>query len=449
MDSKMHNKMGTAPVFRLLMSMSIPSIIAMTVQALYNVVDSIFISFYAQEGLTAVTIAWPIQIMMIAASVGTGIGINSLISRRLGEGNRKDGESAATHGIYLAVGYTLLFMVFGLFFAEPFAAAFSNDSTVVAMSADYMSIVTIFSFGLMLQITADKIMQATGNMLHPMLAQTIGAVINIILDPIFIFGFGPIPSMGVAGAAIATVTGQAVGMAYILFILFFHQKSIKVRLFGVRPSARILRDIFKVGLPSMAMQTLGSLLGVSLNGILSGFSDAAVSAFGVYLRLNSFLFMPLFGITHGLLPIIGYNFGARNKDRLMKAYKISIICGVILMFVGTLMFWIFTESLLGIFDADAELLQYGVPALRFISIGFSFAAFSIMTGTMFDAVGQSVVSLFISVARQLIVLIPLAYVMSFFGVNYVWFAFPIAEVICFLLSILFARRVYDQHIAGL
>ncbi len=443
------NKLGTVPVTKLLISMSVPAMLSMTVQALYNIVDSIFISYYAQEGLTAVTLAFPIQMLLISLSVGTGIGINSLISRRLGEKNKEAANSAATHGIFLAIISWFLFLIFGLFFATPFINAFTENQMIADMGSSYLSIVCIFSFGCLMQVVIEKTIQASGNMIYPMIAQLIGALTNIILDPLFIFGFGPVPSFGVTGAAIATVIGQILAMIYLVYILLFKQNILKIKLKGFRFDKIILKDIFRVGLPSIVMQSIGSFLGISLNGILSGFSDLAVAAMGVYQRLQSFLFMPLFGLNAGLMPILGYNFGAKNKERVVQTLKSAVIFGAIMLGIGTIVFWAIPEQLLSIFDADEALIEIATPALKTISTGFVMASIAIILSTAFQAFGEGKLSMLISLARQLIVLLPVAYAMSFFGLQYVWLAFPIAEVVCFTLSLLMFRKVYKKYIENL
>ncbi len=443
------NKLGSMPITKLLITMSVPAMLSMTVQALYNIVDSIFISFYAQEGLTAVTLAFPIQMLLIALSVGTGVGINSLISRRLGEKNIEDANSAASHGIFLAVIGWVFFLIFGVFFAEPFINAFTDNAEIASMGYSYLSIVCIFSFGVLIQIVIEKTIQSTGDMVHPMIAQLIGALTNIALDPVFIFGFGPIPSFGVTGAAIATVIGQIIAMIYLIYILLVKQKTLKIKLKRFKFNKIILKDIFKVGLPSIIMQSIGSLLGISLNGILAGFSDLAVAALGVYQRLQSFLFMPLFGMTAGLMPILGYNFGAKNKDRIIAALKVSSLFGAIMMGLGTILFWAIPEQLLAIFDADVALIEIATPALKSISTGFVMASFAIIFSTAFQAFGEGNLSMFISLARQLVILLPTAYFMSFLGLSYVWLAFPIAEIVCFILSVYMMRVVFKKHINNL
>ncbi len=446
---KNENKLGTVPVGKLLISMSVPAMLSMTVQALYNIVDSIFIAEYAQEGLTAVTLAFPIQMLLISLSVGTGIGINSLISRRLGEKNKEAANIAASHGIFLALIAWVLFLIFGLFFAKPFIHLFTQNQTIADMGTSYLSIVCIFSFGVLIQVVIEKTIQSSGNMIHPMIAQLIGAITNIILDPIFIFGFGPVPSFGVAGAAIATVIGQILGMTYLVYILLFKQNILTVKLKGFKFNKEILRDIFRVGLPSIIMQSIGSFLGISLNGILAGFSDLAVAALGVYQRLQSFLFMPLFGMTAGLMPILGYNYGAKNKERVLGVLKAACIIGVVLLGIGTVLFWAIPEQLLSIFDADAALIEIATPALKAISTGFVMASIAIILSTAFQAFGEGKLSMFISLARQLIILLPVAYVMSFFGLQYVWLAFPAAEIVCFILSLIMYKKVYHKYLENL
>ncbi len=440
------NKMGSAPMLSLIISMSIPSMISMTIQALYNIVDSVFVSYYAQEGLTAITLAFPVQMLQIAISVGTGVGINSFVSRKLGEKRGDLANIAASYGLYLGMLCYIPFIVFGLFFADTFSAAFSDTPAVIEMTASYLKIITIFSFAQLTHIVAEKTVQATGNMVEPMKAHLLGAITNIILDPILIFGWIGAPRMGIAGAAVATVIGQCLSMTYMLYVLWHKQNILKVSYKQLKFNSEILKDIYAVALPSIIMQSLGSFLGVCLNGILAGFSDVAVNVLGVYNKLQSFLFMPVFGLTQGLMPIIGYNYGAKNKDRMIEALKRGTVVAVCIMAVGTAGFWIFPELLLGIFDADAALIEMGVPALRSLSTCFMFAGVNIVFSVLFQALGNGRYSMYMSFSRQMLVLLPVAYVMSFIGLNYVWWSFFIAEIVCIILCLYFMKRIFREKI---
>ena len=449
MENAKQNKMGTAPIFPLIVSMSLPAMFSMLIQAMYNIVDSIFVARVGDNALTAVSLAFPIQTLIIAVAVGTGVGLNSLISRRLGEQNYEAANSAASHGPFLGICSWLVFAVFGLFFSRTFFEAFTETAQVIEMGTQYISIVTIFSFGSFVQINFEKILQATGNMFYPMLFQLVGAVTNIILDPIFIFGYFGFPKMGVAGAAVATVAGQILAMVFSVYVAFCKNHAVTIQIKGFRPQKAVIQEIYAVGLPSIVMQSIGSVLVMGLNAILITFSEIAVSVLGVYYKLQSFVFMPVFGLNQGLMPIMGFNYGAGNKKRLLDALKIGVLIAATILLVGMLLFLFFPAQLLGIFNS-AEMLRIGVPALRIISTSFVFAAVSIIFSTLFQAIGRGVNSLLISVLRQLFVILPVAYLMAnLFGLEMVWYAFPIAEVVSVAVSILLFIRVYKARLANL
>lgn len=449
MEGFKENKMGATPMMKLIISMSLPAMLSMLVQALYNIVDSMFVSWYSQSALTAVSLAFPIQMLMISVGVGTGVGINSLVSRRLGEQKQEEADHAATHGLILGALSWLLFLIFGLFFTKPFFAAFSDDPTIIAMGDQYLSIACVFSFGILIEVAAEKTLQATGNMIFPMIAQLIGAITNIILDPIFIFGWMGIPSMGIAGAAIATVTGQILSMIFLLGILLFGNHAVNIRFKNFRFRAKTVKDIYAVGFPSIIMQSIGSVLVMGLNAILGTISETGVAILGVYYKLQSFVFMPVFGLTQGLMPIMGYNYGARKAKRLVSSLKLGSIIALVIMVMGTLLFWGMTEQLLSIFKADAQMMADGIPALRIISLCFIPAAMGITFSTIFQAVGMGFKSLLISLLRQLILILPVAYFLSKMGLIYVWYAFPIAEAISFVVSIFIYLHLYKTHIKNL
>lgn len=443
------NKMGTQPILKLIVTMSLPAIFSMLVQALYNVVDSYFVAKVSQDALTAVSLAFPVQTLMIAFGAGTGIGLNSLVSRRLGEGRQTDADAAAAHGVVLAVLTALCFALLGALFSGAFFHAFTDDAAVFAMGRTYTTIVTVFSFGFFVEIVLEKTLQATGNMIYPMLFQLSGAVINIILDPILIFGAFGLPAMGVAGAAAATVTGQILSMLFALYISFFRSHRVHITLRGFRFCGRTVRDIYAVGIPSIIMQSIMSVLTVGLNKILIDFGKAAVNVLGIYYKLQSFVFMPVFGLTHGVLPIMGYNYGAQKRSRLMQALFYGSAIAFVIMAAGTALFWAVPEWLLGLFEADAAILEIGVPALRIISLSFPAAALGILFSTLFQACGMGQRSLFVSVLRQLVVILPAAYLLAKIGVVYVWYAFPIAECVSFVASILLFLGLYRKHIRTL
>lgn len=449
MEEVKENKMGTAPMLKLIVSMSLPAIFSMLVQSLYNIVDSIFVSKISMEALTAVSLAFPIQQLIISLAVGTGVGINSLVSRRLGEKRQHDADRAASHGMVLAFLTSLFFAAFGVFGTNWFFGLFSSNQTVIHMGTQYLSIVCICCFGSFVEIALEKTLQATGNMIYPMLFMLVGCVTNIILDPILIFGLFGLPKMGIVGAAVATVTGQILSMIFSLYVIFKKDHAVAVTLKGFRFHGATIRDIYAVGVPSMIMQSIGSFLVMGLNQILSAFSEMAISVLGVYYKLQSFVFMPVFGLTHGLMPIMGYNYGARNKHRLMNAFRIGccIACGI--MAVGTLLFWTIPGPLLSIFDSTGEMLSIGVPAFRTISLCFIPAAFGIIFSTIFQAVGKGKNSLFISVLRQLVIILPAAYLLAKIGLSWVWYAFPLAEGVSLVASILLFARFYRLHIRNL
>ncbi len=432
--------MGTAKVLPLLVSMSIPAMFSMLIQSLYNVVDSIFVAQLDEFALTAVSLAFPVQQLMIAVGVGTAIGTGSLISRRLGEKRREAASLAAENGLFLAALSYLLFALLGLFGTETFIRAFASSEIVAEYSCTYTYIVTIGSFGLFLSSCLEKTLQATGNMIFPMLIQLTGAVTNIVLDPIMIFGLFGFPKLGVAGAALATILGQILGMVLAAILVHCREHEVNFELKKFRPRAGVIREIYAVGFPSIIMQAISSVMVSFLNLILIRFSEAAVSVLGAYFKLQSFVFMPVFGLTQGALPIIGYNYGAGSKKRMMQAlrYATLIACGI--MGVGELVFNLFPSQLLWMFNPSEEMLRLGIPALRTISLCFLPAAVGIVFSTFFQAVGSGGKSLVVSMLRQLVILMPAAYLLSRVGVDFVWYAFPIAEVFSLGASVLFLIR---------
>lgn len=446
----MHDdKMGTKPVLPLLISMAVPAMFSMLILALYNVVDSVFVSKLGTAGLTAVSVAFPIQMLMTAVGVGTGVGVNSLIARRLGEKRNEEASSVALHGLLLALIGWGVFALFGIFGTNIFVDIYTNSAEVATYAKQYISIVVIFSLGSMIQMMIEKVLQSTGAMVYAMIIQLIGAVTNIILDPIMIFGLLGFPKMGVAGAAIATVTGQILGGVVGLIILFTKVKVLHISFKGFKWNGRILKDIYEVGLPAIFMQAIGSVMVMGLNLILAKFSDTAVAVLGVYYKLQSFVFMPVFGLNQGLMPIMGYNFGARNKQRIYEALRYGIMFAFIIMCVGCIIFNMIPETLLGIFNPDEEMLIIGIPALRYISLSFPLASISIIISTVFQAIGKGKFSLLISLLRQLILILPIAYIMSLSSLNGVWLAFPVAEVIAFFISIGIYRMVKNTIIEKL
>ena len=447
MKNGKENKMGYAPVFKLILSMSLPAMFSMIIQSLYNIVDSMFVSMYSRDGLTAVSLAYPLQMLLIAVAVGTGVGINSLVSRKLGEKNQKEADSAATHGLVMGVFNWIIFLILGLTVVKPFINAFTDNPTVAQMGMDYLSVVMIYSFGCFVEVIIEKTLQATGNMIFPMIFMITGAVINIALDPVFIF----VLDMGVKGAAIATVLGQIISMAVALCVLFAKKHAVKVSFRNVKFSMMTVKNIYAVGIPSIVMQSITSLMLVLVNLILKKFenSDIAISVLNVYFKLQSFVFMPCFGLNQGLLPIMGYNYGARNKERLIQTLKYGIAIAFCIMSVGFAVFMAVPDVLLSMFNADKEMMEIGCVALRIICPCFLPASVGIIFISFFQATGHGMRSMMISMLRQLVVLVPSAFALSYISLNAVWFAFPVAEVMALLFAVLLFTNLYQKEIKTL
>ena len=438
------NKMGTMPVKSLIVSMSLPMMISMLVQALYNIVDSIFVAKISEDALTAVTLAFPIQNLMIAAGSGTGVGINALLSKSLGEKNFERVDATANTGILLNFFNYLLFLMIGIFLAGPFIRSQTSDATIIDYGTTYVSYVCMFSIGVFAQMTFERLLQATGRTLLSMVSQLTGAIINIIMDPMLIFGIGPFPEMGVAGAAIATIFGQVVAAMLGVMMNIRYNKELHLSVSKIlHPKKEIVKGIYIVGVPSILMVSIGSIMTYTFNKILNGFSNTAVAVFGVYFKLQSFFFMPVFGLNNGLIPGLAYNYGARRKDRIKEALSFSLRLAFCIMLLGTLVFETVPRLLLALFDASENMISIGKPALRIIAVHFPIAALSIVLGSVFQAFAKSYYSLMVSLGRQLVVLIPVAYALSLMGkVSYVWLAFPIAETISLMLTLIFYRKVH-------
>lgn len=436
------NKMGTMPVNRLLITMSIPMIISMLVQALYNVVDSVFVSQINENALTAVSMAFPIQNLMIAVAVGTGVGTNALLSRSLGEKNQEMANKAANNSVFLACASYLIFLIFGLTCSELFYKLQTDIPEIISYGKDYISIVSVLSFGMFLQIAFDRMLQATGRTFFTMFTQGAGAVINIIMDPILIFGWFGFPKMEVAGAALATVIGQIIAAMIGAAMNVAKNTDIRLGIRDMRPDKEVIGRIYSVGLPSIIMSSIASVMTFCMNKILMSFTSTATAVFGVYFKLQSFVFMPVFGLNNGMVPIIAFNYGAKQRQRIMKTMKLAMMYAFGMMAIGLIIFQLFPAVLLEMFNASDAMLAIGVPALRTISISFLFAAFSIISISMLQALGHGIYSMFISVGRQLIVLVPLAYLLAQTGnLNLVWLAFPLAEIMSIVLSCIFLRKV--------
>ncbi len=445
------NKMGVMSIKKLVISMSLPMMISMLVQALYNIVDSIFVSQVCEDALTAVSLAFPAQNLMIGVATGTGVGINALLSRSLGAKDYDKANKIATNGVTLVFFSSLLFFVFGLFGTKLFfSTQVSADSPIFGYGVDYLSIVCMASVGLFGQVTMERLMQATGKTTLAMITQLSGAITNIILDPLLILGIGPFPRMEAKGAAVATVIGQMIAFVVGIVLNQKLNKEVRVSFKGFRPDFRIVADIYKIGVPSIIMVGIGSFMTFCLNKILLSFSTTAAAVFGVYFKLQSFVFMPIFGLNNGVIPIVAFNYGARNRKRITSTLKFSCTLAVSIMAFGTLMMWIMPETMLRLFDASEDMMGIGVPALRIISTHFVLAGASINLGSSFMALGRSHFSTIVSFCRQIIVLLPAAYLLSKTGVlNNVWFAFPVAEVMSLVVSLICFRYVYKTLIVKL
>lgn len=437
------NKMGVMPVGKLLFTMSLPIMISMLVQALYNVVDSMFVARVSENALTALSIAFPIQNLMIAVSVGLGVGLNAVVSRALGAKDTKGVNRAATNGIMLMFICGLIFMLGGATLVRPYFEMQTDIEEIVTSGIDYTSIVMMGSMGVFMQILFERLLQSTGRTMLTMFSQGVGAIINIIFDPIFIFGYFGFPKMGVAGAAYATILGQWVAALLGLILNIRKNPEVSINMKGFKPHGATIRLILSIGIPSVVMQSIGSVMTFLMNQILIAFSSTAVAVFGVYFKLQSFVFMPVFGLTNGTVPIVAYNFGARKGDRMKKTIQYSVYAAIVIMICGALIFQSIPDKLLMLFDASDEMLRVGVPALRIISLGFPLAGFGIGAGAVFQALGFSVYSMVISLIRQLVVLIPCAYLISMLtgDVTGVWWAFVVAEVVSLTVSALYLRRV--------
>lgn len=444
------NKMATRPIGPLLITMGLPIMLSMMIQALYNVVDSIFIAQISEEALTAVSLAFPIQMLMISVGVGTSIGVNSLLSRRLGAHHYKEASSVAVHGLFLAIVSWVIFALFGAILTPYFFQLFTDSTPIIAMGQSYLLICTIFSIGIFTQLICERIMQGTGDTIHPMITQGTGAIINIILDPIFIFGYFGVPKMGVAGAAIATILGQWSAMGLSLFFMLRKTPELQFKFKGFRPKKRVIKEIYQVGLPSMIMQSIGSVMTISMNTILISFTATAVAVFGVYFKLQSFIFLPVFGLAAAMISIVAFNYGARDKERIIKTIKNAIGIVFLVMMVGLAIFQFFPRFLLELFNASPEMMEIGMKALRIISLAFPLAGIAIVLSSSFQALGKGFYSLFVSIIRQLVVLLPSAYLLSILsGLDAVWFAFLISEIVCLIVSLWLYARLYRRNIQTL
>ena len=438
------NKMGTMPIGKLLFNMSLPMMISMLVQALYNIVDSIFVAKLSENALTAVSLAFPLQTLLIAVGTGTGVGMNALLSKSLGEKNFKKANATASNAAVLYFFSYLVFFILGFTIVRPFyASQIGNaDQEIMELGIEYLSTVMIFSFGLLAQVFFERLLTSTGRTIFSMTSQLTGAITNIILDPILIFGLLGAPKMGVTGAAVATVIGQCVAALVAGFCNHRYNHDVKLKFHGFRLDFHIIGTIYAVGIPTIIMQSIGSVMTYCMNRILIEFSSTATAVFGVYFKLQSFFFMPVFGLNNGITPIIAYNYGAGQRKRMLKTIKLSMLVAFCLTFIGFLCFEGIPQILLSMFNASDEMLTIGVPALRIIGIHYLIAWFCIVSGTVFQALGKAFFSMIVSIMRQLFVLIPAAYILAKLGgLHVVWWSFPIAEVISLMVSSFFLVRI--------
>lgn len=456
MESELsQNKMGTMPIRKLLISMSLPMMASMLVQALYNIVDSIFVARVSEAALTAVSISFPIQNLMIAFGVGIGVGVNALLSKSLGEGDQPRAQRIALQGIFIEVICCVIFILVGIFAMDLFFRGQTADAEIIALGKDYLSICCIFSVGLFAQLIFERLLQATGRTVLSMISQCAGALINIIFDPILIFGVSwlGIPAMGVTGAAIATVFGQIVGGIVAIVLNVRRNRELAFRFRGFRPDGKLCGGILFIGIPSAIMGSIGSFMTYGVNKILFAFGEigkTAAAVFGIYFKLQSFVFMPVFGLNNGMVPIVSFNYGARRADRILQTVRLSAIYAVSIMVVGMAVVQLIPGQLLLLFDASEHMLRIGVPALRIISLCFVFAGFSIVCSSLFQALGNSFFSMIMSITRQLAVLLPAAYVLAHtIGLEAVWYAFPIAEVFCLVIAVIMLRHTYNKVIKPL
>lgn len=439
------NKMGTMPENKLLLSMAVPMMISMLVQALYNIVDSIFVSRICEDALTAVSMAFPWQNIIISIAVGFGVGINALLSRALGQKNDERVNQVAVNGLLLAGLSYLLVLVAGLIGIRAYMRTQTDIETIVNYGITYLNICILCSFGVFVEITFERFLQATGRTIYSMITQLTGAITNIILDPILIFGLLGFPKLGIAGAAWATVIGQCVGAVVAVMLNHFKNPEVHLRLRHIRPNGRLMGEITAISIPSIIMSCISSLTCFVMNMILIAYSSTAVAVFGVYFKLQSFVFMPVFGLNNGMVPIIAYNYGAQKPERIHKTIRLGMVYAVAIMLVGLLVFQLIPKELLLMFDASDAMLEIGAPALRIMSLAFVFAGIGIVSGSSCQAFGYSVYSMLISIARQIVVLIPAAYLLSLTGVlRSIWFAFPIAEIFSLILSLFFLRTTLKK-----
>ena len=448
--------MGVLPVGKLLFSMSLPMIISMLIQALYNVVDSMYVSQISENALTAVSLVFPMQSLMISVATGTGVGINAILSRNLGAKRFKEANNVARHAIFLAACSFVVVAVVMFLAARPFMSVQTSNPEILEGGVIYMRICCCVSVGLFGAITMERLLTSTGLTMLTMITQTTGAVFNIIMDPVLIFGLGPFPKMGIAGAAVATVLGQCIAACLGLFLNLRKNKEISLNMRGFRPYPPLISEIYRIAVPSIVLASIGSVMTFGFNMILMQFlnNSTAAAVFGVYFKLQSMIMMPLFGMNNGMVPIIAYNYGARHKKRIMGTYKLALMASCVLMLVGILAMWIIPDKLLALFNASDNMLGIGVPALRIISLSYIFAGFCIVTGSVMQALGRAFYSMINSITRQLVFLLPSAFLLAWMfrstgGLPQVWYSYDIAEISSFVVTAAFFRKVYKEVISPL
>ncbi|MBF4692943.1 MATE family efflux transporter [Fusibacter ferrireducens] len=444
------NKMGYMPIPKLILTMSLPAIFSMMTQALYNIVDSIFVAQIGEAAITALSLAFPVQLVIVACFVGMGVGINSLISRSLGSKNYEQAALAAEHGFFIASILYGFVALMGVLVMPSFVRMFTDDPIIIEYTIQYLEIIMVFAFGRIFAQAGVSILQGSGEMVIPMFSQLIGAIGNIILDPIMIFGLFGFPALGVKGAAIATITAQIISMIFVLLMVFKFKRVLAFKPLSFRINHNILKKILVVGLPAAIMQAVGSVMLTGLNLILASFTTTAVAVLGIYYRLQSFIFLPIFGLSQGMMPIIGFNYGAKSRDRLLKALKMGMVMAIIYMTLGFIVFQIFPRQLILWFKGTDELLQIGIRAFRIISLGYPLAAVSIVLSTAFQGMGQAHLSMMVSIFRQIVLLLPSAWLLGHFGsLEMVWFAFIISEIGGVIMVVSFFYKLYRSKIEPL
>lgn len=444
------DQLGKMPMNRLVLTLSLPMMLSMFIQSLYSAIDSMFVAQISEEALAALSLAFPVQMLMIAIQVGSSVGMNAELSKRLGEGRRDLASAAANNGVFISFFHYTIFLLFGVFLVRPFFEMQTNNPDIIRYGMEYTVIVTTFSIGKTLQIMYERILQSTGRTFYTMITQGTGAILNIILDPILIFGWFGIPALGVYGAAIATIIAQVTSAVMAIIINAKVNKDVDMEYLNFRPNLSVIKRIYSVGIPSMLMIAIVSVVSLAFNNILIRFSSTATAVYGAYIRLQGFAFMPVFGLNNGMIPIVSYNYGAKNKERMIRAIKICLFYGMAVMLTGTIIFQLFPEQLLSLFNPSDEMREIGVAALRTISLSFVFAGISIMLGSLFQSLGNAVLSLWIQVTRQLIVLLPAAYALSFTGdVNMVWWSKLISETVAVIFALLAMRYIYAKKIQPL